>query len=128
MKNRENLNNKQKNHLDELIKANKNLNKAFILKDVLKEIFNNKSNFAIKNRTKTFIQLAKEASLAPLNKLISTLKNHLDGIVTYEKYPIHTSKLEGINNKIKEIKRSAFGYHDIKYYKLKVKQAFPGKS
>jgi len=128
LKNRENLNNKQKNHLDELIKANKNLNKAFILKDVLKEIFNNKSNSAIKKRIKTFIQLAKEASLSPLNKFISTLKNHLDGIVTYEKYPIHTSKLEGINNKIKEIKRSAFGYHDIKYYKLKVKQAFPGKS
>ncbi|MCF8008798.1 MAG: transposase, partial [Halanaerobiales bacterium] len=32
----------------------------------------------------------------------------------------------GVNNKIKEIKRTAFGYHDLDYFKLKVKQCYPG--
>ena len=32
--------------------------------------------------------------------------------------------LEGINNKIKVIKLKAYGYHDHRYFTLKVKQAF----
>ena len=39
-------------------------------------------------------------------------------------YPIGTSRLEGINNKIKVIKRKAYGFHDEEYFALKVKQAF----
>ena len=38
-----------------------------------------------------------------------------------------TGKLEGVNNKIKLIKRRAFGFHDPDYFVLKVKQAFPGR-
>ena len=37
---------------------------------------------------------------------------------------IGTSQLESANNKIKVIKRKAYGFHDLKYFTLKVKQAF----
>lgn len=40
---------------------------------------------------------------------------------------ISTSRLEGVNNKIKVIKRIAYGFHDPQYFALKVKQAFPGQ-
>ncbi len=43
------------------------------------------------------------------------------------KHRIHTSKLEGVNNKIKVLKRVAYGYRDLEYFALKVKQAFPGR-
>ncbi|WP_370277252.1 transposase, partial [Pontibacterium sp.] len=33
---------------------------------------------------------------------------------------------EGINNKIKVIKRMAYGYRDTEYFFLKIKAAFPG--
>ena len=39
---------------------------------------------------------------------------------------MHTSGIEGVNNKIKVIKRVAYGFHDPEYFALKVKQAFPG--
>ncbi len=54
------------------------------------------------------------------------LQKHRYGISAYVNHPIHTSKLEGTNNRIKELKRRAYGYHDPEYYKLKIKQAFPG--
>ena len=38
-----------------------------------------------------------------------------------------TSKLEGVNNKIKVVKRIAYGFHDLEYFALKVKQALPGR-
>jgi transposase len=46
------------------------------------------------------------------------------GILNHCDYPIHTSKLEGVNNKIKVIKRKAYGYHDSRYFSLKIIQAF----
>ncbi|HUV01470.1 MAG TPA: transposase, partial [Bacteroidales bacterium] len=36
----------------------------------------------------------------------------------------HTSRLEGINNKIKVIKRKAFGFHDEEYFSFIIKDAF----
>jgi hypothetical protein len=34
--------------------------------------------------------------------------------------------IDGINNKIKVIKRSAYGFRDDGYFFLKIRQAFPG--
>ena len=41
---------------------------------------------------------------------------------------MHTAILEGINNKIKLIKRMAFGYRNTDYFFLKIKAAFPGNT
>ncbi|HIF9170900.1 TPA: transposase, partial [Photobacterium damselae] len=41
--------------------------------------------------------------------------------------PLNTCTLEGINNKIKLIKRMGYGYRDTAYFFLKIKAAFPGK-
>ena len=46
------------------------------------------------------------------------------GIINHCDYPIHTGKLEGVNNKIKVIKRKAYGFHDLRYFTLKIYQAF----
>ena len=40
---------------------------------------------------------------------------------------MHTSVLEGVNNRIKVIKRMAYGFRDSEYFFLKIKAAFPGK-
>jgi hypothetical protein len=41
-------------------------------------------------------------------------------------YPIDTGRLESTNNRIKVIKRVAYGFHDSEYFALKVEQAFLG--
>ncbi|SNX49486.1 hypothetical protein VTH8203_03134 [Vibrio thalassae] len=55
------------------------------------------------------------------------LKPYLHGIIVSASYPLNTCTLEGINNKIKLIKRMGYGYRDIDYFFLKIKAAFPGK-
>ncbi|WP_198345594.1 transposase, partial [Burkholderia ubonensis] len=35
-------------------------------------------------------------------------------------------QLEGINNRIKVMKRMAYGYRDSAYFLLKIKAAYPG--
>jgi transposase len=39
-------------------------------------------------------------------------------------YAIYTSRMEGFNNKIKVIKHKAFGFHDVEYFSLIIKDAF----
>jgi transposase len=41
---------------------------------------------------------------------------------------MHTSLLEGVNNRIKVIKRMAYGFRGSDYFFLKVKAVFPGKA
>ena len=50
------------------------------------------------------------------------------GILARVRWPMHTGQLEGINNRIKVIKRMAYGYRDVEYFFLKIKAAFPGNA
>jgi transposase len=43
-----------------------------------------------------------------------------------ETWRLNTSVLEGINNRIKVIKRMAYGFRDDAYFFLKIRAAFPG--
>jgi len=47
--------------------------------------------------------------------------------VSSARFRLNTSVLEGMNNRIKVIKRMAYGYRDNAYFFLKIKAAFPGK-
>lgn len=48
------------------------------------------------------------------------LENHFEGIVAHADYPISTGKVEGINNKIKTLRRQGYGYPDDEYFFLKL--------
>ncbi|EIZ1171996.1 transposase [Vibrio vulnificus] len=50
----------------------------------------------------------------------------MDGIVASALYTLHTCRLEGMNNKIKLLKRMGYGCRDTEYFFLKVKATFPG--
>lgn len=45
---------------------------------------------------------------------------HRSGILSWYDHHISTGKLEGINNKLKTMKRQAYGYRDEKFFELKV--------
>ena len=48
------------------------------------------------------------------------LENHKEGIVSHAKYRISNRKIEGINQKIKTIRRQSYGLPDDEYFFLKL--------
>ncbi len=48
------------------------------------------------------------------------LNNHFEGIIAHATYDISAGKIEGINNKIKTLRRRAYGYPDDEYFFLKL--------
>jgi len=47
------------------------------------------------------------------------IMNHIDGIANYAKYKVSSGKIEGINNKIKTLRRMSNGLPDDEYFFLK---------
>jgi len=125
LKNKENLKDKEKPKLEKLLEINKNLSKVYILKDELKMIWEHENQADMEKALDYWCLKALQTEIESVIKFVNMLQKHRNGILAYAKHKIHTSKLEGTNNKIKELKRRAYGYHDPKYFKLKIKQAFP---
>jgi transposase len=126
LKNRDNLRPDQADRLDELLKLNENLNRVYVLKDQLKMIYQYKQRPAAKAALDDWIAMAERIDTYPMAQFVKTLRRFEYGILNHCDFPIGTSRLEGVNNKIKVIKRKAYGFHDPVYFGLKIKQAFPG--
>ena len=128
LKNACNLNDDQRVRLHDLLTANERLSAVYQLKDQLKMIYQYRTPAGVREALDQWCTLAGEIDHPSMNRFVRRLRFFEYGIVNHCSYPIGTSKLEGVNNKIKVIKRKAYGFHDQDYFALKVKQAFPGQS
>jgi transposase len=52
--------------------------------------------------------------------MANTLRAFKSGIPAWCDFGISTAKVEGINNKIKVMKRNAYGFRDDKYFTLRL--------
>jgi transposase len=126
LKNLPNLLKSQRKPLRELLAANKNLNTVYVLKDQLKRIWEYRHPAWARKALDQWCALAHASGIPALSTFARSLCRHEKGIVNHCRYPIHTGRLEGINNKIKVIKRQAYGFRDDAYFILKIKGAFQG--
>jgi len=114
--------------LQELLAANQPLATVYVLKDALKEVWYAPSVWEGWQRWRTWLRQARDSGLAPLQRFAKNLGRYIRGILASARFPLHTSVLEGVNNRIKVIKRMAYGFRDSAYFFLKIKAAFPGKA
>lgn len=125
LKNSENIRKgEEREHLDRLLALNKTISQVMILKDNLKLIWACESRKEAQQQINAWCLLAESVHHPSVNKFINRIRRYEYGILNHCDYPIHTSIIEGVNNKIKVIKRNAYGYHDNRYFTLKVIQAF----
>lgn len=112
--------------LDELLRANKRLMTVYVLRDELKQMWRYRSRWHAERHWKQWYAHAVRSRIDPLKRFAKRLKAYLHGILSHCRSPLHTSLLEGINNKIKVIKRMACGDRDEAYFFLRIRDAFPG--
>ena len=127
LRNRENLKEEHAVRLQELLAANQPLATVYVLKDALKEVWYAPRVREGWRRWRAWLRHAQESGLAPLQRFARNLQRYARGILASARFHMHTSLLEGVNNRIKVIKRMAYGFRDVDYFFLKIKAAFPGK-
>ncbi len=126
LRNRENVPADKAVHLDELLAANRALLTVYLLKDDLKQLWRYRSRAWALRAWKQWKRRALRSGLEPLKIFVRRLEPYLPGILAHCRWPLGTNLVEGINNKIKVIKRMAYGFRDDAYFFLKIRAAFPG--
>lgn len=112
--------------LDELLAANQTLMTVYVMKDDLRQLWRQPSPEAARQAWAAWSEKAMASGIKPLIRFARNLASYAPGIVASASWPLNTSVLEGINNKIKVIKRIAYGFRDDAYFFLKIRAAFPG--
>jgi transposase len=126
LRNRENVPVAQQANLDELLAANHALMTVYVMKAALKELWYPTGGWQWLKAWRNWLKMARDSQIESLRKFATKLKPYWRGIAARLRWPMHTGQLEGINNRIKVMKRMAFGYRDSDFFFLKIKAAFPG--
>lgn len=112
--------------LKQLLDTNEPLYKAYILKEEIADIFGDVNADREIARLEQRFQNVIDSGIDEFSPVVSTIRNYLYGIHNYFKYKFTNAGSEGFNNKINVIKRSAYGFNDIEYFKLKILQQCGG--
>lgn len=112
--------------LRELLAANRALFTVYVLKDDLKQLWQYRYPGAARRFWREWYRRAVQSRIPALKSFAQHLAARIDGVIAHCRYPLHTGLLEGINNKIKVLKRMAYGFRDDTYFFLKIRAAFPG--
>jgi len=67
-----------------------------------------------------WVKQALESKVPQLMKIAVTIMAYRTGIPAWYDCPISTGKVEGINNKIKVMKRVAYCFRDERYFQLRL--------
>lgn len=122
LSNRENLTHDGKISLRVLMKANKRLSKAYLLRESFGQLWSYKSEAWALKFFENWKNSLKWQRLEPYEKFVKLIERHWDGIVAYckpeNKVPL--GFVEGMNNKIRVIQRRAYGIRDEEYLRLKI--------
>ena len=127
LKNRDSLSSdREQVKLEELLAANQALMTVYVLRDDLKQLWHYRHRGYARRAFEQWFERAQDSGIKALQAFAERLRPYLPGIVAHARWPLNTSLIEGINNRIKVIKRTAYGFRDDEYFFLKIKAAFPG--
>ncbi len=122
LSNRENLTLKGRQSLKKLLKANKRLNTAYLLKESFGQLWSYQSEGWARRFFENWKSSLKWQRLKPYEKFSEMIEKHWDGIAAYSKpkNKVSLGFVEGLNNKIRVIQRRSYGIRDEEYLRLKI--------
>jgi transposase len=117
------LKRKQRQTLEQIMAVNTNLQKAYLLKEDFEQFYAQDDAAAAEAFLAEWSERCRDSGLRPFRKLAKRLNRWVHGILAYFQHRITNAVSEGINNKIKVIKRRSYGFHDMDYFFLKILNA-----
>ena len=118
----EHLNSDGRESLKKLLKANKRLHTAYLLKESFGQLWGYKREGWARRFFENWRCALKWQRLKPYEEFAKMIDRHWDGIAAFCQLENKVSLgfVEGLNNKIRVIQRRAYGLRDEEYLRLKV--------
>ena len=117
-----------KDILKEILNINDELDRGYELKELFLDIVNNSNYDNVKKDLLVWIELCKESKIQEFIVASKTIENWLEYICnSFIDKRLSNGFTEGLNNKIKVIKRVGFGYKDFDFFRLRLLYILRGK-
>jgi transposase len=110
----------EKKRLDEALKLNAPLATASYMKEDLRRFWEQPGKRFATTFLDGWIRRAMASGIRILQQMAKTLAAHRSGLLAYYDVMISSGPMEGTNNKIKTMKRRAYGFRDREFFKLKI--------
>jgi transposase len=122
LKNPENLDatKNEKQRLEEVLALNKPLATVYYMKEELRRFWEQPGKRFATNFLDGWIRRAVASGIRMLQQMAKTLALYRSGLLAYYDVMITSGPMEGTNNKIKTMKRQAYGFRDREFFKLKI--------
>ena len=123
LKNQADLSDAQQEILDKVYEASPQLKKGHTLKEEFREIFD--TDYTVEQggeALRGWIRKAEHAGI--FAEAVKTITNWFDSIVNYFLHRTTNGPAEGVNNKMKVIKRMAYGFRNFANFRLRILAAF----
>lgn len=121
LKNRDDLKDEDLKLLESILNCSQKLKNAYELKEEFRKIYNTHQTPEVA-KLKLEEWLKKAAKF--YNQAIKSIKDHFEGICNYFYDRTTSGRMEGINNKIKVIKRQAYGFTNFGHLRMRLLIAF----
>jgi transposase len=116
----------EKTRLNQLFHRYPELGRAWVLKESFRAWYRETDRMRAEERLELLEERIANSSLPEFKELLHTLTNWREEILNYFDYRITNGFVEGKNNRIKTIKRMAYGYRNMDNFRLRILAANPG--
>jgi transposase len=119
------LNDEEKQRLEKMFELAPNLKQCYELREELYDIFENTrlSKQEAKKQIDTWCQSSEKYETKGFNPFISfidTYRDYEENILNYFTHRISSGPVEGLNNKIKVVKRRGFGFRNVLNFAMRL--------
>lgn len=118
------LKDEQRQQLYVMLDCSADLSTAHFLKEQLYKILNDKNKKQAQINLKDWIAEAKESQIPEFKSAIKAYTNWFESIINSCGSDITNGFTEGCNNKIKVLKRNAYGYRDFDRFRKRILHSF----
>lgn len=118
------LTDEQKQQINVMLYTSVNLSRAYWYKESFLKILDCEDREAAKKTMNEWIENAACCGIPQFEKCAVTMQNWLSGILNSFTVPYTNGFTEGCNNKIKVLKRNAYGYKNFKRFRNRILHIF----
>jgi transposase len=121
VKNQDNLSDTERSQLEQALSASPMLKQLHQLKEQFRAIFETAPDrMTAASQLQAWIATVESSGLKNLTAFLTTLHNWWDPILNYFNDHITSGLVEGLNNKVKLIKRRAYGFRNFEHFRLRL--------
>ena len=113
---------------EEILAINEELQKGYLLKELFFDVLHTTTYEYAESELKEWISTVQNYGIEEMKEAAKTIENWLPYIVnSFIDKRFSNGYTEGINNKIKVIKRIGFGYKNFHFFRLRIMYIMNGK-